>query len=125
MQSNDLKRFYQRSLRHRDALDTNQEMPLGCFYCLHQFTLKQYSSEKLQWLDEGQTLRCPNCDIDSVVYGEDAVNALKDLRNYYFREPSKDELVVLTTYRTDAHRLVIIGIQRDQHNQVHRVTICK
>lgn len=82
-----LEQVYHRSSHHRDAIQPTT--PLGCFCCLNQFCLADYSSDKLHWEDNRTTLCCPDCGDDCIVYGSDAIPYLKDLKRTYLETPAK------------------------------------
>jgi uncharacterized CHY-type Zn-finger protein len=60
---------------------------IGCFYCFHKFEFAQIK----EWVDNGQTGLCPNCNTDSLVgnisnypiYDKDF---LKEMFNIWFVE---------------------------------------
>jgi hypothetical protein len=88
---NPLRELHKRCSRHREYLEQHKDELIGCFYCLRQFRLNDFPAAQLEWIQDrpegvviGHSLRCPFCSIDSVVYGNDALEKLEELKKFYF-----------------------------------------
>ncbi len=57
----DLEAAHKHSSRHRE--EVMRSTVCGCFYCLKTFA----PSAIEDWLDDGQTTKCPKCPVDSVI----------------------------------------------------------
>lgn len=86
-----LQEYHKRCTQHRKYLEEHPNELLGCFYCCRQFRLRDFPKDQLEWIQErpngkviGHSLRCPLCSIDSVVYGDDALSKLQEMKAYYF-----------------------------------------
>jgi len=68
----DVETFHEQSFKNRSVLESSERC--GCFFCLESFYLRNVK----EWVDDGQTALCPNCDIDSVL-PDDGTLTLNDL----------------------------------------------
>ena len=95
----DIKKCHRYSSYNRgDMFDTS----CGCFYCLSIFP----STQIKEWIDNGETAKCPHCGIDSVIGAVSGfpitIPFLKRMRDYWFgtiekvgREKDRDKNRIL------------------------------
>ena len=103
-----------RSIFHYEAIMKATEV--GCYCCLARFRLRDFRYMDLTWTDDGETLLCPYCEVDAVIYGEDALMCLREIKDIAFKVPLKGEQTVLTSYRgSDQNmKMVILTYSGDQ-----------
>lgn len=103
-----------RATHHYEKVTSALE--LGCYCCLTRFRLQDFRSGSLQWVDNGETLLCPYCEVDAVVYGEDILTNKGSLQELHYKlipVPQQGDPVVLTTYPGPDCRMLIVLLVRD------------
>jgi hypothetical protein len=82
MVNSKLEALHKKCINNKSNID--DETVCGCFYCETIFQGDQVSN----YIDEGQTALCPNCNIDSVIASDkkDTVSQplLKAMKSKYF-----------------------------------------
>ena len=66
------------SMRNRTKAE-NAEL-LGCYHCLKTFK----PTEITAYTDQKETVLCPYCGIDAVLYENITENYLKEIKDYWF-----------------------------------------
>lgn len=79
--------LHKQSQHNRKYIESHEDVVLGCFSCFKVCELEEIE----QWTDEGDTAICPNCGVDSLIYGKDpdageevTAEQLHTLHKYYF-----------------------------------------
>ncbi|CAD6366067.1 hypothetical protein SHEWT2_00730 [Shewanella hafniensis] len=82
MSKNELMEAHKHSSNHRTEILSSTTC--GCFYCLSIFP----PTSVVEWVDDGNTAICPECDIDSVIGSESGLPIseifLKEMHECWF-----------------------------------------
>ncbi len=82
-----LENVHRFSTRHRDEIERSELV--GCFYCQRIFDPS--GVELAEWIDDGETLLCPFCGIDSCIGSADinpiTPELLRKMHDYWFKVP--------------------------------------
>lgn len=78
MNKHDLQQLHYYSYRNMKIFSESSD-GLRCFHCLEAFTRDKIESTT----DDGETARCPHCDIDSVIFDPGSLEA-EEMQKYWF-----------------------------------------